>query len=114
MCISSFVYGQNLKVASEIRHVKCPNEKNGRIKLVVSGGKAPYQFNWSDGSKSDYIVNVGSGQYSCTISDADGNAITKSFYIEKGQKVDVNYTISEESTISFSVTDNEIKRIVCT
>ena len=107
----SFCYGQKLNVTGEIRHIKCPDDKNGRIKLNIKGGKAPYQFNWSDGSQSDYIVNVGSGKYQCTISDANGSNVTKTFYIKKGQDVDVRYDISEKKSISFSVNDNNRYRI---
>lgn len=54
---------------------QCPNLGGGNIIAFVSGGTAPYFFNWSNGPTGNGIFvnsNLTAGTYSVTISDANG------------------------------------------
>jgi len=44
----------------------------GQINLSVSGGTAPYTYQWSNGSTSKDIDSLFAGEYTCTIMDAAG------------------------------------------
>lgn len=50
-----------------------PNvDAGGSIDLVVSGGTAPYQFQWSNNTVSEDLYGLTGGQYSVTVTDANG------------------------------------------
>jgi gliding motility-associated-like protein len=42
---------------------------NGSIRIVVTGGTAPYNYEWSNGSNTMNLVGVASGNYLLTITD---------------------------------------------
>ena len=50
---------------------ECLNPEAGSIDLTVTGGLAPYTFNWSNNATSEDINNLTSGNYSVTITDAN-------------------------------------------
>jgi hypothetical protein len=67
---------------SEIRHIRCHGDRNGSITVEVSGGSAPFQFNWSNGQEKDLnlpvdgIGDLPPGNYALTITDNRGCVLT--------------------------------------
>ena len=47
----------------------CENMNTGKLKVVASGGTAPYTFNWSNGATTDSLVNIVAGNYWVTVTD---------------------------------------------
>ncbi len=45
---------------------------NGSINVSVSGGVAPYTFQWSNGTTSEDLSNIASGSYELTVTGANG------------------------------------------
>ena len=45
---------------------------NGGIDLTISGGSAPFDFDWSNNETSEDLVDILSGNYSVTVTDANG------------------------------------------
>lgn len=58
--------------------VICYNGNDGAVYAEVSGGIAPYQYSWSNGSTSQNIQNLLAGTYSLTVTDSEGNSAEKS------------------------------------
>jgi gliding motility-associated-like protein len=58
----------------------CDNS-NGTASAVVTGGVNPYTFIWSDGSTSVTAINISSGLYVVTITDANGCTISNSISV---------------------------------
>lgn len=55
-----------------ITGVQCEYDTIGAIKLIVTGGTAPYTINWSNGDSGDAITNLAAGNYVVTATDANG------------------------------------------
>ncbi|OJV26248.1 MAG: hypothetical protein BGO32_02245 [Bacteroidetes bacterium 37-13] len=49
----------------------CNGATNGSITLTVSGGTAPYTFDWGGGVSSQDRTNIGAGNYTVTVTDAN-------------------------------------------
>ncbi|WP_154648002.1 Ig-like domain-containing protein [Pedobacter arcticus] len=50
----------------------CYAEVKGKINLSVSGGTAPYQYQWNNGAVSQNIANLPGGIYSVVVTDKNG------------------------------------------
>ncbi|MEP1094631.1 MAG: OmpA family protein [Cyclobacteriaceae bacterium] len=58
------------------RNVKCCGDTSGAIFISVSGGVAPYRYEWSNGATTQDITNLALGKYTVTVTDAVGCQIT--------------------------------------
>ncbi|NVJ45850.1 MAG: SprB repeat-containing protein, partial [Cytophagia bacterium] len=70
-----------LAVASSVSQITCNGAADGIINLTVSGGSAPYSFNWSHGSTSEDLSNLSAGSYTVTVTDNNGCSYVESFTI---------------------------------
>jgi len=52
-------------------NARCRDESSGAVRLQLIGGAPPYQYQWSNGSTTQNLLNVPSGSYSLTITDTD-------------------------------------------
>ncbi|MGL5892600.1 MAG: T9SS type A sorting domain-containing protein, partial [Bacteroidia bacterium] len=51
----------------------CANTTDGEIQILqLTGGAAPYQLLWPDGSQADSLAGIAAGTYSLQITDANG------------------------------------------
>lgn len=56
---------------SNVEQINCNGESESLIDIAVTGGMAPYSFFWSDGSRSQDLINKSAGSYQVTISDVN-------------------------------------------
>ncbi len=47
----------------------CKGRKDGSIELIANNGQTPYTYSWSNGESGPILSNIGTGIYTCTISD---------------------------------------------
>jgi gliding motility-associated-like protein len=66
---------------SAVSPLACALANNGAIALSVFGGVSPYHYIWSNGSHSQNLSGLASGNYSVTVSDNLGCSFTSSFYV---------------------------------
>ena len=64
----------DLQLAGNITNISCPEEQNGAIQVLVSGGQAPFVYDWDiDSLDGLSLVNdLAVGSYSLTVEDARG------------------------------------------
>lgn len=53
-------------------NASCYGGNDGSLTIAVSGGSSPYSFVWGSGQTTSTAVNLSSGNYSVTITDANG------------------------------------------
>jgi hypothetical protein len=61
-----------LALSMSVTDVNCNAGTDGSVDLTVSGGTAPYSYNWSNGSNGQDLSGVGAGVYMVTVTDANG------------------------------------------
>jgi hypothetical protein len=61
-----------LKVEFIATPTACIDDSSGSIDLTVTGGTLPYTFKWSNNATTEDLINVKSGFYSVTVTDAVG------------------------------------------
>ena len=59
-------------IQNTIQHVKCFGGNSGALSIGISGGVAPYLTQWNNGAASTDLNNIPAGNYSATITDANG------------------------------------------
>ncbi len=79
---SNTVYIQELvrlNMSFEVQALKCRGDENGSLKVNVTGGAAPYTYEWFDSTTGDPVGNgsnklegLGMGTYSVLITEASG------------------------------------------
>lgn len=62
-----------INVSSVITDASVSNPNGGSVDLTVTGGTAPYTFDWSNGNSIEDLLNAAGGTYWVTVTDADGN-----------------------------------------
>lgn len=62
---------------------------NGTVSLTVSGGTAPYSYNWSNGSTTKDLTNLCGGNYTVTITDTVGCMVQQSYSLSLVYNVSV-------------------------
>ena len=62
----------NLSLELDARDETCPDENDGLIMANVTGGVAPYTYNWSNGANTPMISGLVPGAYQVTVTDALG------------------------------------------
>ncbi len=69
---SLFIDQRIIVSSSTVQAPLCFNDANGSISPTIQGAVSPINYNWSNGDNTQNIINLGAGNYSLTITDADG------------------------------------------
>jgi len=67
-----------LKVSLDVIKAASANNKDGKAKASVSGGKGPYTYAWNNGEKSDTAEKLGLGNHTVEIKDKNGCMVSAS------------------------------------
>ena len=98
---------KNVK-ASFIKTTDYCNLSNGSIQTNLTGGTAPFQFNWSNGSVSKDLNNILKGIYTVTIIDVNQcvTIFKDTIFEEKNQ---ISYSINKINLSCFEDNSGSIK-----
>jgi len=72
---------------------------NGSARITITGGTAPYDILWSDGSSTTTLTNLSAGDYSVTVSDVNGCGSTTDFSVANN-RTDRVRIINNDTTIN--------------
>ncbi|MBS1612951.1 MAG: T9SS type A sorting domain-containing protein [Bacteroidetes bacterium] len=64
--------GCSLSVIVDSTHASAPQAQDGSVSAIVTGGTAPYTYQWYTGETSQTRTNLGTGRYCVTVTDANG------------------------------------------
>ena len=86
---------QQIELNANIQEVSCPGEQDGEITVTVIGGAGGFvDYDWSNGGASFQNINLASGVYALTVTDA--NACTASNTFEVFEPVALEVSIQTE------------------
>ena len=77
----NFTINQPSILAATTSQINATCVVGGQASVTPSGGTTPYTYLWSNGETTQTVTNLAAGNYSATITDANGCAITKNFTI---------------------------------
>jgi len=67
---------KELKLSVAVVQAASANNKDGKAKATVTGGKGPYTYSWDSGEKSDTAEKLGLGNHTVEITDGNGCTAT--------------------------------------
>ncbi|MBS1634493.1 MAG: T9SS type A sorting domain-containing protein [Bacteroidetes bacterium] len=102
-----------LQVSTQINNVNCPHTQTGSIDInQVTGGEAPYTFQWSNGSQNSGIQQLNSGVYILVVTDHKGCTDTSFQVVAQASALHAAFTVDHDSATliagaaSIDVTDH--------
>lgn len=87
--------------------LNCSNANSGAINLLVSGGTPPFNYLWNNGTTTEDLLNISSGNYSVTVTDSRGCTKTAQYSITRPNPIIV--TVNTNTTAdcdTYTVTQN--------
>ncbi|HRS53146.1 MAG TPA: metallophosphoesterase [Bacteroidales bacterium] len=92
---ATFNIEEPLPIITQItkQDAKCAGENSGQIMLNVSGGIAPYAYQWSNGSNKQNLDSLYTGIYQVTVSDNNGCTQTDKTIIKEPSPIIIQPTI---------------------
>ncbi len=98
-----------ITVVETITDVDCSGQSSGQIQLSVTGGTAPYNYQWSNGSNQQNLVNVAAGSYTLEITDNNGCTFNAAYAVQETDPIDATFGVL--STTCFGDTDGSITAV---
>ena len=90
--------------------IDCDDPNSGNIDITVLGGSGVYEFLWSDGSTSEDLTGITSGDYFVTITDDFGCSQTSGvFNIFRQQDLVVDLTTQTSAICETSLVTQQNK-----
>lgn len=86
-----------LALSASNQNVSCNGGNDGFINVTVSGGTAPYSYAWSNGATTQDLNNLTAGNYSLTLTDANGCTQTASYTISEPNALTINLSKTDVS-----------------
>lgn len=66
---------------AQITTVACQGETSGAINLTAERGTSPYTFLWNNGATTEDIINLAAGNYTVTVTDANGCVLVQTYNV---------------------------------
>lgn len=80
-CSFTISVTETIEANPAVADVSCFGGNDGSISINAMGGSPAYTYAWNNGATSPAIENIGSGDYSVVVTDADGCEATLTFAV---------------------------------
>lgn len=70
---------QALNITAATTNLNCHDVQDGEVVTTVTGGTAGYTYTWSTGSSDPSISNLSTGNYTVTVTDANGCTASQNY-----------------------------------
>lgn len=70
VCVNN-LYAQSMTLQLSPTHISCFGLQDGAVDLTVTGGTAPYTYEWSNGANTADITDLPAGLYHVVVTDAN-------------------------------------------
>lgn len=87
-------------------NIRCNGGNDGSIDLTVTGGEAPYSYQWSNGDTSEDPTLLTAGTYSVVVTDAFGCTVETEITLTEPDQLVADAGYDEPICYSFSTTLN--------
>jgi gliding motility-associated-like protein len=103
-----FLVQAQINVSVAVKSPTCNGYTDGEAAATVTGGKAPYSYNWSNGQGGQTIY-AAAGNYTVTVTDADGKTANNAATIAQPAALVANATAingvcSDDKSLTASAT----------
>ncbi len=88
-----------ITVIPTINGASCFGECDGSISLNISGGTAGYSVTWSNQATGTSISNLCAGNYSATITDANGCVFSDTYSVTQPASFGLSFVVQNESPV---------------
>ncbi len=101
---ASATVGQPTLLTASIQgtDLACNGDNSGAADLTAAGGTAPYSYLWSNGATTEDISGLAAGNYSATVTDANGCTTTASVTINEPPLLIASAIATDASCFGFS------------
>ncbi len=86
-----------LAMASMVQGVLCNGDNSGMIALDISGGTAPYDYEWSNGMTDGSIENLPAGNYQVTVTDDNQCTLVEELEINEPDPIQIEMQSTDET-----------------
>lgn len=85
-----------------VNEISCEEGMDGSVTVTVTGGTAPYSFNWDDFSVDSIYTNLSAGTFNVTVTDANGCQGTGSISLTDPPPIDLDLSSAPATCFGFS------------
>ncbi|MEO9534390.1 MAG: T9SS type A sorting domain-containing protein [Crocinitomicaceae bacterium] len=104
-------------IAEIITNISCNGEMDGEIDLTISGGTAPYSFDWNNDGTGDFddtedLTGLAPGEYIVSVQSTGGCTQVDTFTVTEPAVLDLTVT-QDKSTLTANATGATYQWIDC-
>jgi gliding motility-associated-like protein len=103
-----------INVTESIVNINCSPQTTGSISTTVTGGVGPYNYAWNPGgSTSPGLTNIAAGNYSLTVTDANGCTTNENYTVTTTGSIPIDIVptsafITQGDSVQLTVTGSAI------
>ncbi|MBW3544951.1 MAG: SprB repeat-containing protein, partial [Bacteroidetes bacterium] len=91
-----------LSTTTAVTHISSCTGNDGAVDLTVSGGTAPYAYEWSNGVTDQDLTALAAGTYTVIITDVSGCTATASATVEQARVMEISATATDVTSCAES------------
>lgn len=94
-----------IEIEGDISETPCLIDSDGSIDISMNSSNEPFDFEWSNGSMTEDLVDVLSGTYTVTVTDGNGCFGTETFILEEPPSIAAELSGDCVSGVTISTID---------